>query len=234
MLLAFERAERETDPTRRQALLTFVVVGGGPTGVELAGALAEIARQSLARDFRHFDPGSARIILLEAGPVSCSRRFPSRSARPRATISSVSASTCARARRSRGSVRRAWIPQCVRDRGGHDPVGGGRRRVAARRDARRADGSRRPRAREARSDDSRTSGGLRHRRPRVAQRTGRQALSRRRAGRDADGRARGAEHPARDRRTADAAVRVSRSRQHGDDRPRRGGRRLRLVAGCTD
>jgi NADH dehydrogenase len=68
VLLAFERAERETDPARRQVLLTFVVVGAGPTGVELAGALAEIARQSLARNFRHFDPGSARVILLEAGP----------------------------------------------------------------------------------------------------------------------------------------------------------------------
>jgi NADH dehydrogenase len=68
VLLAFERAEREPDPERRAALLTFVVVGAGPTGVELAGALAEISRQSLARDFRHFDPGSARIILLEAGP----------------------------------------------------------------------------------------------------------------------------------------------------------------------
>jgi NADH:quinone reductase (non-electrogenic) len=68
VLLAFEHAERETDLARRQALLTFVVVGGGPTGVEMAGALAEIARLSLARDFRHFDPTSARIILLEAGP----------------------------------------------------------------------------------------------------------------------------------------------------------------------
>ncbi len=68
VLLAFERAERETDPARRQRLLTFVVIGGGPTGVEMAGALAEISRQSLARDFRHFDPSSARIILLEAGP----------------------------------------------------------------------------------------------------------------------------------------------------------------------
>jgi NADH dehydrogenase len=68
VLLAFERAERESNPERRAALLTFVVVGAGPTGVELAGALAEISRQSLARDFRHFDPGSARIILVEAGP----------------------------------------------------------------------------------------------------------------------------------------------------------------------
>ena len=68
VLLAYERAERESDPARRAALLTFVVIGGGPTGVELAGALAEISRLSLARDFRHFDPSSARIILIEAGP----------------------------------------------------------------------------------------------------------------------------------------------------------------------
>jgi len=68
VLLAFERAEREPDPERRAALLTFVVIGGGPTGVEMAGALAEISRQSLARNFRHFDPGSARIVLLEGGP----------------------------------------------------------------------------------------------------------------------------------------------------------------------
>lgn len=69
VLLAYERAERETDPGKREALLTFVVIGGGPTGVELAGALAEISRQSLGRDFRHFDPRSARVILIEAGPA---------------------------------------------------------------------------------------------------------------------------------------------------------------------
>jgi NADH dehydrogenase len=69
VLLAFERAERETDDDRRRGLLTFVVVGGGPTGVELAGALAEISRQSLARDFRHFDPSSARIVLIEGSPT---------------------------------------------------------------------------------------------------------------------------------------------------------------------
>lgn len=68
VLLAFERAERETDPARRASLLTFVVIGGGPTGVEMAGALAEISRQSLVRDFRHIDPSSAKILLLEAGP----------------------------------------------------------------------------------------------------------------------------------------------------------------------
>jgi NADH dehydrogenase len=65
---AFEAAERETDPATRQALLTFVVVGGGPTGVELAGALGELARHTLKRDFRSFDPAEARILLLEGGP----------------------------------------------------------------------------------------------------------------------------------------------------------------------
>ncbi len=68
VLLAFERAEREPDPVARRSLLTFVVVGGGPTGVELAGALAEIARHTLAADFRHIEPESARVVLLEAVP----------------------------------------------------------------------------------------------------------------------------------------------------------------------
>jgi len=65
VLLAFEAAERETDPELRRAWLTFVIVGAGPTGVELAGALAEIARYSFRHDFRHIDPAEARIILVE-------------------------------------------------------------------------------------------------------------------------------------------------------------------------
>lgn len=69
VLLAFERAERESDADRRAALLTFVIVGAGPTGVELAGALAEVAQHSLTKNFRHFDPGSARILLVEGGPA---------------------------------------------------------------------------------------------------------------------------------------------------------------------
>jgi NADH dehydrogenase len=68
VLTAFERAERTPAPAARAALLTFVVVGGGPTGVELAGALAEIARHTLAADFRHIDPTRARVILLELLP----------------------------------------------------------------------------------------------------------------------------------------------------------------------
>ena len=67
-LQAFEDAERSTDPAEQDALLTFVIVGGGPTGVELAGALAEIARQALLHDFRRLHPESARILLLEGGP----------------------------------------------------------------------------------------------------------------------------------------------------------------------
>lgn len=68
LLLAFEEAEREPDPDRRYALMTFVVVGGGPTGVELAGAIGEIANHTLARDFDHIDPRDAHILLIEGLP----------------------------------------------------------------------------------------------------------------------------------------------------------------------
>jgi NADH:ubiquinone reductase (H+-translocating) len=70
ILLAFEAAEAtiETDPERAQEYLTFVIVGGGPTGVELAGAIAEVARKALVADFRHINPASARILLVEATP----------------------------------------------------------------------------------------------------------------------------------------------------------------------
>ena len=68
ILTAFERAERERDPEQQRALLTFVLVGGGPTGVELAGAISEIARSTLTHDFRHIHPESARVFLLEAAP----------------------------------------------------------------------------------------------------------------------------------------------------------------------
>jgi len=68
ILLAFEAAEIETDPEKRRALMTFVLVGAGPTGVEMAGAIAELAHKALAADFRNIDPTSARIVLVEAGP----------------------------------------------------------------------------------------------------------------------------------------------------------------------
>src|SRR4051794_12022100 len=68
LLLAFEQAETCTDPAERRRLLNFVVVGGGPTGVEMAGAIAELAKHALVDDFRAIDPSEARIILVEAGP----------------------------------------------------------------------------------------------------------------------------------------------------------------------
>ena len=69
VLVAFEKAERETDPARQRELLTFVVIGGGPTGVEMAGAIAEIARQALADEFDAVAPRTARVLLLEGGPI---------------------------------------------------------------------------------------------------------------------------------------------------------------------
>lgn len=69
VLVAFEKAEREADPARQRELLTFVVIGGGPTGVEMAGAIAEIARQALADEFDAVAPRTARVLLLEGGPT---------------------------------------------------------------------------------------------------------------------------------------------------------------------
>jgi NADH dehydrogenase len=68
ILVAFERAERESDPERRAALLTFVIIGAGPTGVELAGTIAELAQDTLAPDFRNIDTHKTRVVLIEAGP----------------------------------------------------------------------------------------------------------------------------------------------------------------------
>jgi NADH:ubiquinone reductase (H+-translocating) len=68
ILVAFERAERETDPEKRAALLTFVIIGAGPTGVEMAGTIADMARDTLPPDFRNIDTRKARVVLIEAGP----------------------------------------------------------------------------------------------------------------------------------------------------------------------
>jgi NADH dehydrogenase FAD-containing subunit len=68
LLLAFEKAEALANGGDRQGVLTFAVVGGGPTGVEMAGAIAELARNTIVRDFRHIDPSLARVVLVEAGP----------------------------------------------------------------------------------------------------------------------------------------------------------------------
>jgi NADH:ubiquinone reductase (H+-translocating) len=68
LLMAFEYAEKIADEAARKAAMTFVIIGGGPTGVEMAGAIAEISRYTLAKDFRHIDPSQARVILIEADP----------------------------------------------------------------------------------------------------------------------------------------------------------------------
>ena len=68
LLMAFEYAEKIADEAARKAAMTFVIIGGGPTGVEMAGAIAEIARYTLAKDFRHIDPSQARVILIEGEP----------------------------------------------------------------------------------------------------------------------------------------------------------------------
>ena len=103
ILLAFERAETAPSAAERDAWLTFAVVGGGPTGVELAGTLAEIARHTLAGEFRHIDPARARVQLIEAGPRVLASFPPQLSARaslrnePRgAKIFSMSASAMPR------------------------------------------------------------------------------------------------------------------------------------------
>src|SRR5215813_5190220 len=68
ILMAFEYAEKTNDEAARKAAMTFVIIGGGPTGVEMAGAIAEISRHTLAKDFRHIDPSQARVILIEGDP----------------------------------------------------------------------------------------------------------------------------------------------------------------------
>ncbi len=72
ILPAFERAELEGDAAARQRYLTFLVIGAGPTGVEMAGSIAELAHRALASDFRAIDPHSARVLLVEAGPRALS------------------------------------------------------------------------------------------------------------------------------------------------------------------
>lgn len=91
ILLAFEQAEAENDRERRKALLTFVVIGGGPTGVEMAGAIAELARNSITRDFRSITPHCARVVLVEAGPRLLPALTPSMSDEARAALERLGA-----------------------------------------------------------------------------------------------------------------------------------------------
>src|SRR5512142_1759804 len=89
VLLSFEAAEREMDPESRRRLLTFVVIGGGPTGVELAGAIAELATYVLSRDFRSIRPDSTRVLLVEGGDRILSSFDPVLSQRARASLQAM-------------------------------------------------------------------------------------------------------------------------------------------------
>jgi NADH dehydrogenase len=170
MLLAFEEAEREPDPTRKRHLLTFAIVGGGPTGVELAGALAEIARHTLRREFDSIDPESARIILLEGG-ASILPAFPE--------------SLRESARRSLRKLGvEVWENAIVQHIG-----------LAARHESRRSSRSRRPRDCRTGSVSARASRDLHRRRHGELLAPDRPAAAGRGASRQATGRARGEKQP---------------------------------------
>jgi hypothetical protein len=107
ILLSFELAESAGHPAERRRLLNFVIVGGGPTGVELAGAIAELARKALACDFRHIDPRQARVILIEPGPRLLAT-FPRNLQRRLSERCSVLASKSALASASRNAMPAEW------------------------------------------------------------------------------------------------------------------------------
>jgi NADH dehydrogenase len=98
VLLAFELAEREADPRLRDAFLTFVIVGGGPTGVELSGALCEVAQHALSRDFRRINPAQARVILLEGSDRVLQSYRPELSAKARQQLERLGVEVCTKRR----------------------------------------------------------------------------------------------------------------------------------------
>jgi NADH dehydrogenase len=109
ILLAFERAERETDAARRARLLTFCVIGGGATGVELAGSISELARSVLARDFRAIDPKQTRVILLEGGDRVLPAFTPDLSASAERQLAQIGVEVRKRARVTRIDGEGVWL-----------------------------------------------------------------------------------------------------------------------------
>ena len=140
ILSAFEAAEVEPDPSARDAWLTFVVVGAGPTGVEMAGQIAELARDTLRRDFRNVDPRTARILLVEAADRVLPGFPPKLSAKAARSLEKLGVTPC-----STGTVgRRRWTATSVtvddeRIADAHRDLGRGRDGVEPRGAARRAD-----------------------------------------------------------------------------------------------
>ena len=231
LLLAFERAEMASNPEESARLLTVVIVGGGPTGVELAGAVAELTRRALARDFRVIDPTRTRVLLVESGPRLLAN-FPE-------ALSRYTATALGRL----GVEVRLGTPVTHCDaegvRIGDERIdaatviwAAGVRASPAAALARHRRRSRRARARPAGSHGAGASGRLRHRRHRLRKESGRRAAARHRAGRETAGRLRragtcGAHRRARSTR----GVRLSRPRASRDYRPAR--RRDCLQAAAT-
>ena len=163
ILVAFERAERETDPERRAALLTFVIIGAGPTGVELAGTIAELAQDTLPPDFRNIDTHKARVVLIEAGPRVLAGFADDLSAYAQRSLESIGVEVMLGQGRHRMQRRRRRLRRQA-PAGQNPDLGRRRARLARRRMAGRAGRPRRPPAGRARSHRSRPSRYLRDRR----------------------------------------------------------------------
>ena len=145
ILLAFGKAEREIEPAKRKALLTFVIIGGGPTGVELAGAIAEIAKQVMVEDFRSIDPKDTRVILVEAGPRILATFPEELSRKAEAALRSKGVWVWTNALATEVAEDHVSFRRRAR-RDPHDVVGRRRRSLAAGQHAGRADRPRRARA----------------------------------------------------------------------------------------
>jgi uncharacterized membrane protein YphA (DoxX/SURF4 family) len=227
ILDAFEQAEATQNPITRQHLLTFLICGAGPTGVEMAGAIAELARNGMAKDFRNFDPASARILLIQAGPRVLPQFNERLSRFARTSLEALGVDV--RGRQPGRTHRRGW-------RGGerrtyrrrHGLMGGRRGRLAHRRMARnrsRCSGSHQGRARSVRPRLSRC---LCDRRYGVGARLERPTCSRSGPGGETGGRLRSlraAGATARPQTTA--SIPLSTSGQFGHHRTEERGRRFR-------
>ena len=169
VLLAFELAERQAAAGETATPLNFVVVGGGPTGVELAGTLAEIARHALAHEFRSIDPARTHILLIEGGPrvLPAYAEDLSRSAQEQLNRLGVEVRTSTTVTQIEPG---AVVCGKHASAGDGDPVGSGSGGLPARQEARRAGRSRRPRAGATRSQHCRPSGSICDRRPRRSER----------------------------------------------------------------